>query len=796
MCAADMWAWMQTYIGCYNNRIDLISQMDQWAMTTTTTAKPYFETTTTAEQRLYNEVVNYQTTTTVEAAPAAPAPVATSSPNLSNAQTLQQLQQDFNHHVYHDTDTVAERADAIFVAMWSYLSSKDEDAYNRMCNDANRMPSKQFTSAERDSFKDDLVAALPMCHADPELELWNAMDKAGTSKTVTSHILSHFWHPTGAKVWNDYTLWIHPVEVDSAVTAMCADYQNNAGAHLAHWMTEYNNLDLDIAYLETVQTPPIPTYHEGQDSRALEEAHPDTTDMTIARQFYELTDPQKDAYCGVAANYVNKEILENWWTIFGIKSFHYDDLMFWTTRMGRTQNWGLMALQAVSQSPRSLLKAFLVDEKTAKKKCGEVVNAAKAQVNDIWNAEYMLQWKEHQVKTRYLMKKCNSMQDRKLEEVAEERALEKVWSAKNEICASIDSWKSEQTVTVGAGGDMSVDEFLQAVVQCGDKVQTWLGSKYNQKIDYPDEKYCEDHIYSRLANKETIMLKKWAYWEFNEKDRHFPCFEHHFVAAHTQYIDTTVHTCSLMSNINPSVYAGMEIALEKDKAADMDEVAAHVKHLYTTEYKPTKSEWSAVTRGDDGKLTTVEIPGLVVHFAAVADASGEEIVKAIQDVAEVGLASEVDGSHAKFTDISESEAVARMQALVNLKNNGFTIKGNKVEVTEIAFPAHYEDARAHYKKIAGSDAGYVEYVCAINPNAADGIQLRTGVASDSAAPASSTQANPAAVPAEVTPAGPSPTRTGSRTPASTASDSNTQSETSSSEGITLMALSATALMML
>ena len=795
MCADNMWDWMQTYISCYTNRNQLLDQMSEWSQTTTTTAKPYFETTTTAEQRLYNQVVNYQTTTTTQAAPAAPA-AAESSPDLSNPTVVQTLIQDYNHHVYDDIPTVTERAADIFLAIYLSVGNgvKSEEQYDRMCNDVNRMPSKKFTSAERDSFRDELVSAFNMCHADPELDLWYAMNAAGTLKEATGNVLSHFWNPTGAKVWYSYADYIHPVEVKSAVTAMCADYQNNAGAHLADWITEYNNLNLDHQYLNRVRTPPVPTYHEGQDSRALEELHAPSdidTDIEIALQFYALTDTQKDAYCGVAQNYDNKEILDNWWSIFGTKSFHFDDLMFWTTRMGRTQNWGLMALRAVSNSPRSLLKAFLTDAKAAKKKCGKAVNAAKAQVNDIWDLDRMHQWKEHQVKTRYLMKKCHSMQRRELENEVEARALERVWSAKNRICASIDSWKSEQTVTIGPGGDMSVKDFLQAVIQCGDKVQAWLGSKYNQKIDHPDETYCKEHIYSRLENKETVMLKKWAYWEFNEQDRHFPCFEKHFVDAHTQYIDTTVHTCALMSNINPSVYAGMAQALEKDEAADMDEVASHVKHLYEVEFKPTKSQWSAVTRGDDGKLTTVEIPGLVVHFAAVADASGDDVVKAIQDVAEVGLASEVDGTHAKFTDISESEAVARMQSLVNLKNNGFSVKGNKVEVTEIAFPAHYESAHAQYKKIAGSAAGYVEYVCAINPDATDGVQLRTGMATNSATPATNTQANPVVQVPVINPA-----ITPGLIPAVTASDSHSPSETSSSEGITMMALSATALMML
>lgn len=251
-----------------------------------------------------------------------------------------------------------------------------------------------------------------------------------------------------------------------------------------------------------------------------------------------------------------------------------------------------------------------------------------------------------------------------------------------------------------------------------------------------------------------------------------------------------------MSNLDHSVYAGMSVALEKDHEADMHVLAQHVIDLYTAEYSPTESRWSTVTRVE-GKLAVEEIPGLEVDFEAISDASDEDVLKAIQNAAEVGIATELVGTTARFFDVSEVDAIAKMQSLSNLASNGFTFDGKQISVSSVAFPAHFEQAHAAFKETHGSDAAYVQYVCAINPNAADGQQLRRGqnVNATPAEPASSA-ADPAP-PASAPKSDPAPAQN-SGSPAGPMKDDQTHSgnNQSSASAISMMALSAAALMLM
>jgi hypothetical protein len=764
----DFWPW-------YNNN-------------PTTTKKPFFQTTTTAEQKLYQAVITYQTTT--EAVPHPTAAEEISSGFTMGTAATTAKPQDFTHTT--STEDPGPDYSAIAWAM-TELYYTGKETYDLMCAEVNRMPSQKVTTEEFNALWDPLWEALPVCNAN----LWYAELKEVLLPIMDRQHTIYMMHHFRKLTLGDEVI------VQPEVTAMCADYANNEGKHLQDFLDELHQAGLDQSYRTNVEAPKVPTYHEGQNSRHLEEAHWNSEQQYIYVHFGNMDAAQTEAYCGVAKTYTNKELTEDWWAVKKRHFFHKDSLSFWTTRMGRVQNWGLQALMAVESSPRDLLKSFVTNPKDAVAECKKALDVVKAEINDIWDDDRMQSWKEHQMKTRYLMKKCHSMYSRGRDldghGAHAKASATNIWATKNEICDNIDSWQSEHTVTIGAGGDIELDDFLAAVIQCGDKVQTWLGAKYNQKIDYPDESYCEDHIFSRLKNHETVMLKKWAYWEFNEMDRHFVCFEKHFIEAQKKYIDTTVHTCALMSNMDHSVYAGMSAALEKDHVADMHDVAHHVIDLYTAEYSSTESRWSTVTR-IDGELAVEEIPGLEVDFTAIADASDEDILKAIQEAAEVGIATELVGTTARFFDVSEADALAKMESLSNLASNGFTFNGNQITVTSVAFPPHYEQAHAAYKTAHGSDAAYVEYVCAINPNADDGQQLRQGHSATQAEPAASSGGNPPATVESVPPA----SAGSDSAPASNTGDAGPMKDDithagnnhSSASGISVMALSGAALMLM
>lgn len=728
VCADEGWMMLDHLVMCQNDIHDRQGRYNQWAHITTTTEVPFFETTTTKEGTLY-QPVDRDTTTTEGAS------------NTGTGSTVQiQTTEDFDHP--HSTEA-PDLTHEIWMAL-NLVHSKGQAHHGRMCREVNTFaPSQKATAEERDTFFNELQAKLNLCKDNSIMDLWEELiklDDTVADQDTIVNVLKDMYDHDGQHIY-------------PATTASCADAQLG-GHHRADWISEWHKLRLDLSYLEHLSQPQVVIHHSSQDTlrRRLEEmGHEDHSgkggnhevnmhemDIKVLQLFDAVDVHVQDAICAVAQNYKNVDLAENWWDVSLRHAIPYHDNMFWITRMGRVQNWGNMALNAISNAPHGLLKIFAENSEHGQMKCNEALGTVGTHIGDIWDETHMRNFKEHQVQTRYLMKRCHDMQHNA--HVGEHRRLTgmdnemhyrehslDVWAHREELCAGIDSWTRE--TTVGTNGDVSIDEFLAALLQCHDKVAEWMGALYNQHIDYPDaQSYCQEHVHAHLEGADGVMLRKFAFWEFNDLDRHFNCLEHYYIQAQQRFVDSAVHTCALMATVDNSTYMGMNSALENVAPADMGQFVDLVNQQYTVYTIESAGGWVSVARENDN-LVLRDVPGLEITFKHV-DADDQVVMDALQDDADVGLATMLvhDGklTTAQFFDLTEADVLGKVPVLSILANNGFSVNGETVQVDSIALPPHFDVAHRSYMAEHGAEADYVHYVCAINPDAQAGKQLQAG----------------------------------------------------------------------
>jgi len=702
------WQRMADFMTCEDdyNRKKKAYEIDAGIVPETTTS-PFFTTTTTAEQILYNPAnpSSHQTSDVLDP----------TSPHLTNEPNDNTV---VNNEKYEHPNLIKKPRNLypkfyeLLKCVYDVIPENGAWMKKNICAEVNSMPLGRMSNQKRDEFFDTMKSKADMCPNNWNYDLFDNMNPV-TENTKTIHKIS------------ELGLYNSVNGVYKGVMVVCYDYENMGSKERREWVDEYHLIKKDDAWYEAKKNHvhyhrdlELPSFHDH--SHTAEEEN----DYELILQFHDLSDSQQRAFCDTANDYDTSTHGDyaDWWRLS--KQHHYDDLTFWLKKFGHSQGWDLRAYESVKHAPLTLLMAFAENPSGTKETCRSNIDYVTDNTRvggDIWNDLTMKNFKAYSRNTRYLMKKC--WNDQNQDHARRNRKLE---DSHDEICGQVQSWKQETQV----GIDLSLQEFYAVIVRCEDEVVHWLNQQYNQQTNNRDaEEYYKKHISDKLGAGQPVMLKQWAYWVFkDDNQRYHTCFEWTRAEAQAAYIDVALKACESLEKVADTSLQDMSHALKGGTALNMQVFDKMVKNAYVNKFPATTSGWVAV-KDTDGELEVVEVPGLEVHYTLNTDFSSASIQKALQDTLEIGVPSEITETTASWFDVTEEEIIAKMGNIVKLANHGpFALDGveEAAHVLNIAFPVQFSAAHKSYETLSeGNSAAYVDSGCVINPLAEPEFQMLT-----------------------------------------------------------------------
>lgn len=502
-------------------------------------------------------------------------------------------------------------------------------------------------------------------------------------------------------------------QMSPAFEAAC-NHQHTDFAHINLWGIAWDAHVADIAYMNSIGMPLL--QWDMTDSQQIA--------VDILSGFHAMTVDQRAALCAVGnghfapANPIDLEAGEKFWVSAHLIPTH--DPNHYISRISRLQGLSKEHATALNNAPRSVLKAFAAHPETAKQECDSTLHDVQdVLVSGIWDSEHMHDTVEGNKRLSYFMRQCYTE-----EEAAKGKAKAKSKGRNTEErnlfvkCGSSSTWLTEHTVG-GAGADISLAKFETEISGCYDHVTARMGQFFNKaKIaaNANGDVYCQTFI-DKLNSGGVVTLGDLAWWEFGTSDHPwFHCLENFRAqVVHPKITDTALQACSILSQVDSSVFNGLGTALgDSVEEQNMVDLRNYIDDVYSHKLVSTVNGWVTITR-KGGKYHSKYVPTVEITAKAQGTKTKEQFAKDVQQAFNIGLADEViEGEGGVFTaryDQPLGEVQPRMKWLAKIQTDGL----KDYDLQSIAFPPHYENLHKSFEAAAGVKAHNVQYSCALHP---------------------------------------------------------------------------------